>query len=93
MSTAATSGADAAEILHQAGYRTIVAGASPWRCCTIGALGRPPARPRIRSMLYKGQTIPRSLIEKLNKVNDDKAFPCQPRATQYRRRCLDNQSA
>ena len=63
------------EILQQAGYRTIVAGSKPVALLHDRALRRPSGAAADSPMLYKGKTIPRSLIEKLVKVNDDKPFP------------------
>jgi arylsulfatase A-like enzyme len=64
-----------AEILHQAGYRTVVAGSKPVALLHDRAIKRPSAAAAESAMLYRGTTIPRSLSEKLIKLNDDKAIP------------------
>jgi arylsulfatase A-like enzyme len=64
-----------AEILHQAGYRTVVAGSKPVALLQDRAIKRPAGAAAESRMFYKGHTIPRSALEPLVKVNDDKAFP------------------
>jgi arylsulfatase A-like enzyme len=64
-----------AEILHAAGERTVVAGSKPVALLQDRALKRPNSAAAQSTMLYKGHTIPRGLIDSLVKVNDDKAFP------------------
>lgn len=64
-----------AEILQEAGHRTIIAGSKPVALLHDRAIKRAPGAASDSTMLYKGKTIPRSLIDRLVKVNDDKAFP------------------
>jgi len=64
-----------AETLQAAGMRTVIAGGKPValfhdrnpRKISDVAKGSPT--------LFEGKTIPRDLVDSLNKVNDDKAFP------------------
>jgi arylsulfatase A-like enzyme len=64
-----------AEILHQAGYRTVVAGSKPVVLLHDRALKRASGAAADSPVLYKGRTIPRALIDTLVKVNEDKQFP------------------
>jgi arylsulfatase A-like enzyme len=64
-----------AEILHRAGYRTVVAGSKPVALLHDRALRRASGPASDSVVLYKGRTIPRSLIDSLVKVNEDKQFP------------------
>ena len=75
------------EILHQAGFRTVVAGSKPVAILQDRANKRPSPAAVDSPVLYKGSTIPRSLAESLVKVNDDKAFPA---TTSYPNTAIDN---
>jgi arylsulfatase A-like enzyme len=74
------------EILHQAGYRTIIAGSKPVALLHDRALRRASGPASDSVVLYRGHTIPRSLLDSLVKVNDDKAFPT---ATTYPNTAMD----
>src|SRR6476620_6634623 len=63
-----------AEILQKAGIPTIIAGTKPVALLHDRS-NRRTGTATNSVMLYKGQTIPRSLVPGLNKLNDDKAFP------------------
>ena len=63
------------EILHESGYRTIVAGSKPVALLHDRALRRAPGAASESVMLYGGHTIPRALGEKLIKVNHDQPIP------------------
>ena len=64
-----------AETLQGAGIRTVIAGGKPV------ALFHDRTSPKVSDpakqspVLYEGKTIPRSLVDSLNKVNEDKPFP------------------
>jgi arylsulfatase A-like enzyme len=64
-----------AEILHQAGYRTAVAGSKPVALLHDRAIRRPSGAAADSPVLYKGKTIPRALADSLVKLNDDKQLP------------------
>src|ERR1044071_467385 len=56
-----------AEILHQAGYRTAVAGSKPVALLHDRAIRRPSGAAADSPVVYRGHTIPRSLSETLVK--------------------------
>jgi predicted AlkP superfamily pyrophosphatase or phosphodiesterase len=64
-----------AEILHKAGYETVIAGTKPVALLHDRASVRPPGAAAKSVVLYKGHTIPREAVEALNHLNDDKEFP------------------
>ncbi|MCG6534010.1 MAG: alkaline phosphatase family protein [Syntrophales bacterium LBB04] len=66
-----------AEILQKAGYPTVVAGAKPVALLHDRASTDQRAKGAAKDsiILFKGQTIPKSALDPLVKVNDDKAFP------------------
>jgi arylsulfatase A-like enzyme len=63
------------EILHQAGIPTIVAGSKPVALFHDRSRRRENTAAKNSVTLFEGKTIPRDLVEKLKKVNDDKVFP------------------
>lgn len=63
-----------AEILHQAGIATVIAGSKPVAQFHDRSRARNTPVEKESPVLYFGKTIPRDLAEALKKVNDDKAF-------------------
>jgi predicted AlkP superfamily pyrophosphatase or phosphodiesterase len=64
-----------AEILQQAGFPTVIAGTKPVALLHDRSLKRSEGAAAKSVTFYKGRTIPRSVLDSLVKVNDDKAFP------------------
>ena len=64
-----------AEVLHEAGIPTIIAGSKPVAQFHDRSRIRTTPAQKQSVTLYEGKTIPRNLAESLKKVNDDKAFP------------------
>ena len=64
-----------AEILHENGIPTIIAGTKPIALLHDRANRRTTAAETNSVVLYKGQTIPRSVLAGLVKLNEDKQFP------------------
>jgi len=64
-----------AEMLHEVGIPTVVAGSKPVVLLHDRAWKRPTQAAKDSVLLFEGKTIPRALGESLKKVNDDKAFP------------------
>jgi arylsulfatase A-like enzyme len=64
-----------AEILHNSGISTIIAGSKPVAQFHDRSRARTTPEKQQSLTLYEGKTIPRDLVESLKKVNDDKAFP------------------
>ncbi len=64
-----------AEMLHQTGIPTVVAGSKPVVLLHDRAWKRPNPAAQNSMLLFEGKSVPRSLAESLKKVNDDKAFP------------------
>ncbi len=64
-----------AEILQGAGYPTIIAGAKPVVILQDRSAKRLSRAARDSVNLYKGLTIPKSVLPSLVKANDDKQFP------------------
>ena len=64
-----------AEILQKAGHPTIIAGTKPVALLHDRSNKRTSGAAASSVTLYKGRTIPRSALDSLVKVNDDKAFP------------------
>ncbi|MBI5387519.1 MAG: alkaline phosphatase family protein [Verrucomicrobia bacterium] len=64
-----------AEIIQQAGFPTVVAGAKPVVFLHDRSARRTKGAAKDSVLLYKGQTLPKSVLDSLVKVNDDKAFP------------------
>jgi arylsulfatase A-like enzyme len=75
-----------AEILHQAGMKTIVAGSKPVALLHDRAIKRASGAASDSVVLYRGHTIPRSVSDSLVKVNDDKQIPA---ATSYPNTAVD----
>jgi predicted AlkP superfamily pyrophosphatase or phosphodiesterase len=65
------------EILHEAGYPTIIAGTKPVVLLHDRSyIAHKTSMAESNSVvLFKGMTIPRSALQPLIKINDDKAFP------------------
>ena len=64
-----------AEILQGAGFPTVIAGTKPV-VFLHDRSARRTAEAAVKSVtLFKGQTLPRAVLESLVKVNDDKPFP------------------
>jgi len=63
-----------AEILHEHGFPTVIAGTKPIALLHDRSIKRTTAAETNSFMLYKGQTIPRSISAALVKLNEDKAF-------------------
>ena len=64
-----------AEILQKAGHPTVIAGTKPVALLHDRSTKRLTPAQTNSLVLYKGQTIPKSLQHSLNKLNDDRAFP------------------
>ncbi|MBI1841143.1 MAG: alkaline phosphatase family protein [Verrucomicrobia bacterium] len=64
-----------AEILHDAGIATIMAGSKPVAQFHDRSRVKTTSAQKQSVLLYEGKTIPRDLVESLKKVNDDKVFP------------------
>jgi len=64
-----------AETLQGAGIRTVVAGGKPVALFHDRAYHRASDAAKNSPTLFEGKTIPRDLVDSLNKVNDDKGFP------------------
>jgi predicted AlkP superfamily pyrophosphatase or phosphodiesterase len=65
-----------AEILHDKGIATIIAGSKPIALLHDRSQNRPTGNAASNSVvLYKGQTMPRSVQAGLVKLNEDKHFP------------------
>jgi len=64
-----------AEMLHQAGIPTAVAGSKPVVLLHDRAWKRPTQAAKDSTLLFEGKSIPRALADSLKKINDDKAFP------------------
>src|SRR5882672_3384890 len=64
-----------AEILHSHGFPTVIAGTKPIALLHDRSSKRTTAAETNSVMLYKGQTIPRSIQAGLIKLNEDKHFP------------------
>ena len=64
-----------AEILQGAGIRTVTAGGKPVALFHDRTYRKASEAGKRSTTLFDGKTIPRDLIDSLNKVNDDKAFP------------------
>ena len=64
-----------AEILQGAGLRTVIAGGKPVALFHDRSSRKVSDAAKHSPILYEGKTIPRDLVDSLNKVNDDKAFP------------------
>jgi arylsulfatase A-like enzyme len=64
-----------AEILHEAGVSTVVAGTKPVVLLHDRAWTRPTEASKDSVLLFEGKTIPRDRAEALKKANDDKPFP------------------
>jgi len=64
-----------AETLQKAGYSTVIAGTKPVALLHDRSAKRSPGAAANSLVLYKGRTIPRTAVEALNKLNDDKEFP------------------
>src|SRR5436190_3713066 len=63
-----------AEILHEHGFPTMIAGSKPIALLHDRSTKRLTPASSNSVMLYKGQTIPRSILPSLVKLNDDKAW-------------------
>jgi len=63
-----------AEILHSHGFPTVIAGTKPIALLHDRSIKRTTAAETNSVMLYKGQTIPRSIHAALVKLNEDKQF-------------------
>jgi arylsulfatase A-like enzyme len=63
------------EILHGAGFRTVVAGTKPVALLLDRGWGRISASAQESITLYSGHTVPPAALDALVKANDDKAFP------------------
>ena len=63
------------EILQKAGYPTLIAGSKPVVILHDRSAKRHTQAEIDSALLYAGQTIPKSLLEKLEKANKDKKFP------------------
>src|SRR2546423_12974121 len=64
-----------AEMLHKAGYETVIAGTKAVALLHDRSSIRPSEAASNSVVLYKGHTIPRVAVEALNHLNDDKEFP------------------
>lgn len=64
-----------AEILQRAGHPTVIAGTKPVALLHDRSNKRASGAAANSVTLYKGRTIPRSALDPLVKLNDDKAFP------------------
>lgn len=64
-----------AEMLHQAGIPTVIAGSKPVVLLHDRAWKRPNQAAKDSTLLFEGKSVPRALADSLKKVNDDKAFP------------------
>ncbi len=64
-----------AEVLQGAGIRTVTAGGKPVALFHDRTYRRATDAGKASTTLFEGKTIPRDLIDSLNKVNDDKPFP------------------
>jgi arylsulfatase A-like enzyme len=64
-----------AETLHDKGITTIIAGTKPIALLHDRAIKRINSAGSNSVMVYKGQSIPRSILPGLVKLNEDKAFP------------------
>jgi predicted AlkP superfamily pyrophosphatase or phosphodiesterase len=64
-----------AEVLHEAGIPTIIAGSKPVALFHDRSPTKTNAVQKKSVTLFEGKTLPRALAESLAKVNDDKKFP------------------
>jgi arylsulfatase A-like enzyme len=64
-----------AETLQGAGIRTVTAGGKPVALFHDRTYRKASDAAKQSALLYEGRTIPRNLVDSLNKVNDDKPFP------------------
>jgi arylsulfatase A-like enzyme len=64
-----------AEVLQSAGISTVIAGGKPVGLFHDRFYKKTTDAGKRSVTLYEGKTIPRDLVESLNKVNDDKPFP------------------
>lgn len=64
-----------AETLQAAGIRTVIAGGKPVAIFHDRTYRKATDPSKQSPVLFEGKTIPRDLIDSLNKVNDDKPFP------------------
>jgi predicted AlkP superfamily pyrophosphatase or phosphodiesterase len=64
-----------AEILQGAGIRTVTAGGKPVALFHDRTYRKTSDAAKGSQTLFEGKTIPRALLDSLNKANDDKTFP------------------
>src|SRR4029077_7174659 len=64
-----------AETLQMAGIRTVIAGGKPVALFHDRTYRKGSDVAKHSPTLFDGKTIPRDLIDSLNKVNDDHGFP------------------
>lgn len=65
----------AAEVLHSAGFPTVVAGSKLVAQFQDRSRVKTTPAQKQSVTVYEGKTIPRGLVDSLKRVNDDKAFP------------------
>ncbi len=64
-----------ADILHQAGIPTVIAGTKPVVLLHDRAWNRTSQAAKDSALIFEGKAVPRTLGDSLKKLNDDKAFP------------------